>query len=242
MEFFYIDYMNGNKKERNIGFVRVEREKISIGLRGVPVQAGKECEVIAEFGEKKVGLGRIFIKNGYGAAQFEWPKDMLLSQENGFFACNRLYISLYGNRYGICTMRMQEKEDTCPVTVKASDISAVSPLVVSAPDKWHQLMATYKQVHIVDEAETLFIYPKDIIILNSKYHDLSGNSFVLHSYYNYRQMLLFRYMIESKYVYYLGVPGINTDRDKKIAKMFGFDAFEKSGTDGYGYYLKEVEI
>ena len=75
MEFFYIDYMNGNKKERNIGFVRVEREKISIGLRGVPVQAGKECEVIAEFGDKKVGLGRIFIKNGYGAAQFEWLKE-----------------------------------------------------------------------------------------------------------------------------------------------------------------------
>ena len=38
MQFFYIDYMNNGKTERNIGFLRVENDGISVGLRGVPTQ------------------------------------------------------------------------------------------------------------------------------------------------------------------------------------------------------------
>ena len=45
MQFFYIDYMNNGKKERNIGFLRVENDGISVGLRGVPTQCGDRCKV-----------------------------------------------------------------------------------------------------------------------------------------------------------------------------------------------------
>lgn len=34
MQFFYIDYMNNGKKERNIGFLRVENSGFCVGLRG----------------------------------------------------------------------------------------------------------------------------------------------------------------------------------------------------------------
>ena len=45
MQFFYIDYMNNGKKERNIGFLRVENSGFSVGLRGVPQQCGDRCKV-----------------------------------------------------------------------------------------------------------------------------------------------------------------------------------------------------
>ena len=32
MQFFYIDYTNNGKKERNIGFLRVEDDGFHIGL------------------------------------------------------------------------------------------------------------------------------------------------------------------------------------------------------------------
>lgn len=38
MQFFYIDYMNNGKKERNIGFLRVDDGGVNVGLRGVPLQ------------------------------------------------------------------------------------------------------------------------------------------------------------------------------------------------------------
>lgn len=47
MQFFYIDYMNNGKKERNIGFLRVDDGGVSVGLRGVPLQCGDRCKVYA---------------------------------------------------------------------------------------------------------------------------------------------------------------------------------------------------
>ena len=46
--------------------------------------------------------------------------------------------------------------------------------------------------------------------------------------------------------YYLGVPGVFYEREKMVALMFGFEAFEcesgdpKAGT--FGYYLRKVEL
>lgn len=62
-----------------------------------------------------------------------------------------------------------------------------------AADKWTQLMETYPRVHIFPEAQSVLIKPKDLIVLTEKYHEMATNSFVLHAYYNYRQLLLFCY-------------------------------------------------
>jgi hypothetical protein len=112
-------------------------------------------------------------------------------------------------------------------------------------DKWQQLLTDYPQVHIVPDAESILIKPKDAVILSENYHNLSTNSFVLHAYYNYRQMMLFRYMATDKY--YIGVPGIYNERQRRLAGLFGFEAFESlsdnsSPIDTYGYFMKNVEI
>lgn len=63
MQFFYIDYLNGDKKERNIGFLKADHEGINVGLHGVPVQCGGACKVYAinEFGTRCL-LGQVPVK------------------------------------------------------------------------------------------------------------------------------------------------------------------------------------
>lgn len=121
-------------------------------------------------------------------------------------------------------------------------------------DKWDQLLQMYPQVHIFQDAETIVIKPKDLIVLTKEYQDLATNSFVLHAYYNYRQLLLIRYGNKPHKPYFIGVPGIYFEREKRVAMLFGFEGFENgearlaqaSGkttyTGCFGYYVKQIDI
>lgn len=121
-------------------------------------------------------------------------------------------------------------------------------------DKWQRLLQQYKQVHPYgDERIYILIEPKDFVILPGEYQHLVNNSFLLHGFYNYRHIILGK---EKKAVsaedptqieiYYLGVPGMYYDREKMVAKMFGFEAFECEGDSvemgTFGYYLFRVEL
>ena len=109
-------------------------------------------------------------------------------------------------------------------------------------DKWEQILETYDKIHPYgDERVYVKLEPKDFLILSSKYQHLVNNSFLLHGFYNYRHVILGK---EGEY--YLGVPGVFYEREKMVALMFGFEAFEcesgdpKAGT--FGYYLRKVEL
>lgn len=280
MQFFYIDFMNGDRKERNVGFLRVERSGICVGLRGVPLQCGNRCSVYAvgENGEKWC-LGEVGIQNGYGMERLSW-EDI-----GGFEKCVRVEVPFYGYRKGLCVLRestgtaTNQVENELHRAQAAEDIEVKktiyghehvnSDLPEKLPqDKWEQLTDTYPQVHIFPEAQSLLIKPKDLVVLTQRYHSLISNSFVLHSYYNYRQLLLFRFEEKqlansrlqaadagkSSVEYYLGVPGVYYDREKRIAQMFGFEGFDigearmceeekREIYEGcFGYYMKQVEI
>lgn len=287
MQFFYIDYMNGDRKERNVGFLRVERSGVCVGLRGVPAQCGKRCSVYAvgDHGERW-RMGEVELKDGYGMGKLNW------GESRGFEKCVRVEVPFYKNRRGVCVLREAIPQENAlnsslvkdeKVTYMSETESAPEPELESKTaeektnvdlpdklpqDKWEQLVDTYPHVHIFPEAQSLLIKPKDLIVLTQRYHSLISNSFVLHSYYNYRQLLLFRFekkplpenevqaaVLESTgAVYYLGVPGVYYDREKRIAQMFGFEGFdigearmcEESKREIYegcfGYYMKQVEI
>ena len=109
-------------------------------------------------------------------------------------------------------------------------------------DKWEQILSSYDQIHPYGDDRTYVkIEPKDFIILQSKYQHLVNNSFLLHGFYNYRYVILGK-----EDDYYLGVPGVFYKREKMVALMFGFEAFECE--DGvaeegkFGYYLRKVEL
>ena len=109
-------------------------------------------------------------------------------------------------------------------------------------DKWEQILDTYEQIHPYgDERVYVKLEPKDFVILQSKYQHLVNNSFLLHGFYNYRYTILGK-----EQNFYLGVPGVFYEREKMVAQMFGFEAFECPGGNvragEFGYYLRKVEL
>ena len=269
MQFFYIDYMNDGKKERNIGFLRVENDGVSIGLRGVPLQCGDRCRVyVINIYNEQILLGEIAVKNGYGMEKLEWRNGACLEE------CMRVEIPLYGSRKGVCVMRasvpqQRREQETKPQLVQNAEVCAPQQNETACShelceeiveDKWQQLLTLYPEVHICPEAQSILIRPRDVVVLTGKYHELASNSFVLHAYYNYRQLLLFRYRqtdpaTEAENpLYYLGVPGVYYEREQRIAELFGFEGFEngearmqqdadkKVYKGCFGYYMKRVEI
>lgn len=108
--------------------------------------------------------------------------------------------------------------------------------------KWEQLLATYEQLHPYGDSRVYIkLEPKDFIVLRSNYQHLVNNSFLLHGFYNYRYVILGK-----EKEFYLGVPGVFYEREKMVALMFGFEAFECEGGEAeegkFGYYLRKVEI
>ncbi|MEZ3444991.1 MAG: hypothetical protein K1W30_07645 [Lachnospiraceae bacterium] len=258
MQFFYIDYMNNGKKERNIGFLRVDDGGVSVGLRGVPLQCGDRCKVYAvNIHDEKIFLGDMAIRSGYGMEKMKW------NDKVDFARCMRVEIPLYGTRMGVCVLRddYPASDSAAPApehneihVAKSTDQTEYEELCEEiCEDKWQQLRRLYPEVHICQEAQSILIRPRDVVILAEKYHELATNSFVLHAYYNYRQLLLFRYA-QKDIAYYLGVPGVYYEREQRIAQMFGFEGFEngearmqqdadhKLYKGCFGYYMKHVEI
>lgn len=73
-----------------------------------------------------------------------------------------------------------------------------------------------------------------------------NNSFLMHGFYTYRH-LLFGRIIENDNgtKYFIGVPGMYSNRDRYLATMFGFSNFKKSHRSDYpnpyfGYWYAEV--
>lgn len=111
-------------------------------------------------------------------------------------------------------------------------------------DKWDQLKQIYSVVHpYEDDRQYIAIQPKDFVIMTGDYQHLANNSFLLHGFYNYRHIILGREQDDS---FYLGVPGVYYEREKMVALMFGFEAFECEGgipeSGKFGYYLRKVKI
>ncbi len=86
------------------------------------------------------------------------------------------------------------------------------------------------------------IEPKDIGMLPMDLWGLGNNSFLLHGYYSYRHLIFARVNDKNGQNYILGVPGIYHNREKFMAKMFGFENFkcakrkpQRTGEFGYWY-------
>lgn len=126
--------------------------------------------------------------------------------------------------------------------VKAERISVKPEHTPLYENKWEQLLTTYEQIHPYgDNRIYIKLAPKDFVILRENYQHLVNNSFLLHGFYNYRYLILGK-----EKDFYLGVPGVFYEREKMVALMFGFEAFECEGGKAeegrFGYYLRKVEL
>lgn len=155
-------------------------------------------------------------------------------------------------------------------TVKASPqmMPGRPPLMADAlaieglkENKWEQILDTYDRIHPYGDSRVYVkLAPKDFIILSSSCQHLVNNSFLLHGFYNYRYVILgknenmceesssegYAASVQTEENYLLGVPGVYYEREKMVALMFGFEAFECEGGDpkpgDFGYYLRKVTL
>ena len=113
--------------------------------------------------------------------------------------------------------------------------------------KWEQLSSIYPHIHpFRDAREFLSVGPEDFVVLRERCYQMTHNSFLSHGYYNYRHLLLMRQEVSGEVKYYIGVPGNFYEREKQVARMFGFESFEgtrEPAWEGdFGYYLIAVEL
>ena len=151
---------------------------------------------------------------------------------------------------------LEEKEIKESVTTKTmsphvAETSNVKPpeqqTMAIYPNKWKQLCAIYPVVHPFEDGRAyLSIEPRDFVILQEKYQPLTQNSFLLHSFYHYKYVLLGRRKMGRMVEYYLGVPGVFYEKEKAAAIYYGFESFEGASAPAkegdFGYYMKRVQI
>lgn len=145
--------------------------------------------------------------------------------------------------------REQELEQTVKTaeTIVANGKTATENKLHMKDTKWEQLSSIYPHIHpFRDSREFLSVGPEDFVVLRERCYQMTHNSFLLHGYYNYRHLLLMRQEISGEVKYYIGVPGNFYEREKQVARMFGFESFEgtrEPAWEGdFGYYLISVEL
>ena len=135
---------------------------------------------------------------------------------------------------------------------KTNPLSARFPRLDTKPkrhqNKWQFLENLYEVVHpFQDERTYLSIAPADMMILSEEDFSLRSNNFLLHGFDNYKHLILGLIQDSTgKDEYYIGVPGVFHEQEKKMAILFGFEGFESRSshpTEGtFGYYMKRVRI
>ena len=110
---------------------------------------------------------------------------------------------------------------------------------------WEQIGKGREPFYPFDnDVECFRIFPKDLNYLQPEYRLFQSNQFLMHGYYNYRHLIMFKKKDEAD-EYWLGVPGIYHEREKMAARMFGFEKFEAKNKDykagDLGYYLVTVK-
>lgn len=265
-EIIYLGLYQNGEKVNSAGFGKFEiydkKAKMNLQLRNIPEYIEGKFEVELYEKEKQISIGSIIIAGGTGTSILSWNiSDMDHIEENisekkvigkgvhlrislpkgclveGKKAEEPLQKSSKTKEWKAAEHRQEEpiQEEPLREELRSGDPRKEEP-------KWEQLLNTYDKIHPYgDERVYVKLEPKDFVVLQEKYQHLANNSFLLHGFYNYRYIILGK-----EDGYFLGVPGVFYEREKMMALMFGFEAFECEGgiakVGGFGYYLRRVEL
>lgn len=113
-----------------------------------------------------------------------------------------------------------------------------------------KLYKEYPRMYPFEDNEVLWcvrIEPKDLGILPVDVWPLANNSFLLHGFYGHRHLIFAKVNNRNSNAYILGVPGIYHNRERFMAKMFGFENFKcakkRDRRDGeFGYWYIPVNL
>lgn len=270
-KIFYLDLYNENTKVKNCGYVKMEampaKTYFYFYVNNISYQDDLELTAKISLQKGTLEFEHLKVKNHSICEVVMVPKN--ISEQN----VQRIDMVLPGQRK-LCYVKVQNQvvNHTEPVPVKPvveeakivtanqkaememTDDAQQEDTLPVAETKWEQLKSMFPVIQIFGkDTETMLFKPKDLIILPQQYHYLATNSFLLHGYYNYRQLLLTRWQVDEGEQYYIGVPGTFHDREKSVARMFGFEGFENGESSRrdteskvypgcFGYYMKKVTI
>ena len=137
-----------------------------------------------------------------------------------------------------CEEEMPEKQEE----IKPVEKMPQKHVVIGS--KWEHICSIYpRKEPFGDGKQFVRVGLEDFVILSESCYKLAQNSFLLHGYYNYGYLVLYRGMDGN---YYIGTPGVFYEKEKEVAILYDFTHFEckndeaKEGT--FGYYMIPVKI
>ena len=267
-EIIYLTYYQAEEKKGNAGYAKVEIRDgegiLCLTAKGIPDIWSGVYPVSVYDGEKRIQEGKITIRSGCAGESFRIPGvqsidrvEIMLGSSCRVEGASKNYICSEKRenqrkehaqeapeKKTSAAQQQTEERRILTMQFRMDERKASETQQEVREDKWEQIMNTYEVLHPYGDDRTYIkLEPKDFVIMQAKYQNLVNNSFLLHGFYNYRYLILGK---EKETEYYLGVPGVFYEREKMVALMFGFEAFECEGgiarPGGFGYYLRRVEL
>lgn len=123
---------------------------------------------------------------------------------------------------------------------------------IKGPKKYdtvcEEILETYPKLPLFQESDIttcVKIVPQDIGKLAVGNWRLGTNSFVTHSFYQYRYLMMGKVLYKERERYVIGVPGVYGNKERYVANAFGFREFvpvkkAKVSTGSFGYWIWEI--
>lgn len=267
----YLELQENGQRIRGAGYARLEsldkEEILTVQLNGQEIVSGKGIPLYLQWESGEHQLCEMTTDQGRTSCEKRIPLEKEREQILGIRIPLERNLEIIGRfvRGGDAKKKPAQEADKQPreQTPEAAE-TVVTSLVPSQGDriskrsaaentlhmkdtKWEQLSSIYPHIHpFRDAREFLSVGPEDFVVLRERCYQMTHNSFLLHGYYNYRHLLLLRQETAGQAKYYIGVPGNFYEREKQVARMFGFESFEgarEPAWEGdFGYYLISVEL
>ena len=267
----YLELQENGQRIRSAGYARLEsldkEEILTVQLNGQEIVSGKGILLYLQWESGEQQLCEMTIDQGRASCEKRIPLEKEWEQILGIRIPLERNLEIIGwfVRGGDAKKKPAQEADKQPreQPPEAAE-TVVTSLVPSQGDriskrsaaentlhmkdtKWEQLSSIYPHIHpFRDAREFLSVGPEDFVVLRERCYQMTHNSFLLHGYYNYRHLLLLRQETAGQAKYYIGVPGNFYEREKQVARMFGFESFEgarEPAWEGdFGYYLISVEL
>jgi len=138
--------------------------------------------------------------------------------------------------------------------IESTKYSEEEDLLVNNSEKQSDWTTIFSKNNIIDAFsdddyyDCVEITPDDMKQMPLSDNTMYNNSFIMHGYYGYKHILLGKVQKNGeKNLYFIGVPGVYSNREKFMSSMFGFNNFKKSHRSDcrnpyFGYWYMEVYI
>ena len=253
----YLELQENGQRIRSAGYARLEsldkEEILTVQLNGQEIVSGKGIPLYLQWETGEEQLCEMTIDRGRASCEKRIPLEKEREQLLGIRIPLERNCAIVGKFGGTGDTKKKSvskpenvlKSEELKLIEKKAEVTANT--LHMKDTKWEQLSSIYPHIHpFRDAREFLSVGPEDFVVLRERCYQMTHNSFLLHGYYNYRHLLLLRQDTAGQAKYYIGVPGNFYEREKQVARMFGFESFEgtrEPAWEGdFGYYLISVEL